>query len=307
MQTASSLTARRKEAKLQKQAERLVKRTKRETHASFKTDRNRDNKVLNGRKLYCKKMMEAEYIDRDTLYTYLSEMWLRLGDMPYMTDPSTLTFFTRALNAYHILARMYAQPNMGKTVELCKVAYSALVTWLTDFDELESPQRRREVLSPLYTACLCIADSYEHISQHLFEYLTNYTRAQQVCKKVCITATLRQALRDEFVAVVNGKDVRQAAKDSGLPYNEFRTDIIVWANHLYDIHTLVPNSPPASRPRSVPEIRVDWLQILLADNFKFLRGILLDAEGELRTLENKTGLSVFDWAAHESKILGVKL
>ena len=136
MQTASSLTAKRKEAKLQKQAERLVKRTKRETHASFKTDRNRDNKVLNGRKMYCKKMMDAPLIDRDTLYTYLSEMWLRLGDMPYMTDPSTLTFFTRALNAYHILARMYAQPNMGKTVELCKVAYSALVTWLTDFDAL---------------------------------------------------------------------------------------------------------------------------------------------------------------------------
>nr|DAS17022.1 MAG TPA: hypothetical protein [Caudoviricetes sp.] len=307
MQTASSLTAKRKEAKLQKQAERLVKRTKRETHASFKTDRNRDSKVLNGRKLYCKKMMDAPLIDRDTLYTYLSEMWLRLGDMPYMTDPSTLTFFTLALNAYHILARMYAQPNMGKTVELCKVAYSALVTWLTDFDELESPQRRREVLSPLYTVCLCIADSYEHISQHLFEYLTNYTRAQQVCKKICITATVRQALLDEFIAVVNGKDVRQAAKASGLPYNEFRTDIIVWANHLYDIHTLVPNSPPASRPRSVPEVRVDWLQILLADNFKFLRGILLDAEGELRTLENKTGLSVFDWVAHESKILGVKL
>ena len=56
MQTASSLTAKRKAAKLQKQAERLVKRTKRETHASFKTDRNRDNKVLNGRKMYCKKM-----------------------------------------------------------------------------------------------------------------------------------------------------------------------------------------------------------------------------------------------------------
>ena len=307
MQTASSLTAKRKEAKLQKQAERLVKRTKRETHASFKTDRNRDNKVLNGRKLYCKKMMDAPLIDRDTLYTYLSEMWLRLGDMPYLTDPSTLTFFTRALNAYYILARMYAQPNMSKTVELCKVAYSALVTWLTDFDELESPQRRREVLSPLYTACLCIADSYEHISQHLFEYLTNYTRAQQVCKKVCITATLRRELRDEFVAVVNGKDVRQAAKASGLPYNEFRTDIIVWANHLYDVHTLVPKSPPASRPRSVSEVRADWLQIMLANDFKFLRGILLDAEGELRTLENKTGLSVFDWAAHESKILGVKL
>lgn len=307
MQTASSLTAKRKEAKLQKQAERLVKRTKRETHASFRADRNRDTKVLNGRKAYCKKMMDAPLINRDTLYTYLTEMWLRLGDMPYMTDPSTLTFFTRALNAYHILARMYAQPNMGKTVELCKVAYSALVTWLTDFDELESPQRLREVLSPLYTACLCIADSYEHISQHLFEYLTSYTRAQQVCKKVCITATLRRELRDEFVAVVNGKDVRQAAKASGLPYNEFRTDIIVWANHLYDVHTLVPKSPPASRPRSVPEVRADWLQIMLANDFQFLRGILLDAEGELRTLENKTGLSVFDWAAHESKILGVKL
>lgn len=74
-----------------------------------------------------------------------------------------------------------------------------------------------------------------------------------------------------------------------------------------DVHTLVPKSPPANRPRSVPEVRADWLQIMLADNFKFLRGILLDAEGELRTLENKTGLSVFDWAAHESKILGVKL
>lgn len=307
MQIASSLTAKRKEAKLRKQAERLVKRTKRETHASFKTDRNRDTKVINGRKAYCKKMMDAPYINHDTLYTYLTEMWLRLGDMPYMTDPSTLTFFTRALNAYHILARMYAQPNMGKTVELCKVAYSALVTWLTDFDELESPQRRREVLSPLYTVCLCIADSYEHISQHLFEYLTNYTRAQQVCKKLCIVITPRRELFDEFVAVVNGKDVRQAAKASGLPYNEFRTDLIVWANHLYDVHTLVPKSPPASRPRSVPEVRADWLQILMANNFAFLRGILLDAEGELRTLENKTGLSVFDWVAHESKILGVKL
>ena len=307
MQTASSLTAKRKEAKLQKQAERLVKRTKRETHASFRTDRNRDTKVINGRKAYCKKMMDAPYINRDTLYTYLTEMWLRLGDMPYLTDPSTLTFFTRALNAYHILARMYAQPNMGKTVELCKVAYSALVTWLTDFDELESSQRRREVLSPLYTACLCIAESDAHSSQHLVEYLTNYTRAQQVCKKLCIVITPRRELFDEFVAVVNGKDVRQAAKASGLPYNEFRTDLIVWANHLYDVHTLVPKSPPASRPRSVPEVRADWLQILMANNFAFLRGILLDAEGELRTLENKTGLSVFDWAAHESKILGVKL
>lgn len=307
MQTVSSITAKRKEAKLQKQAERLVKRTKRETHASFKTDRNIDNKVANGRKLYCKKMMDAASVNRNTLYSYLIEMWLRLGDMPYTTDPSTLTFFTRALNAYHILARMYDQPNMSKTVELCKEAYAALMTWLSDFDELDSPQRRREVLNPLHIACLCIADSYEHISQHLFEYLTNYTRAQQICKKICITAAARRELLDAFVAVTNGKDVRQAAKDSGLTYNEFRTDIIVWANHLYDVHTLVPESPPISRPRSVPEIRVDWLQIMLADNFKFLRGILLDAEGELRTLENKTGLSVFDWAAHEAKILGVKL
>lgn len=307
MQTVSSIIACRKEAKLQKQAERLVKRTKRETHASFKTDRNIDSKVSNGRKLYCKKMMDAPLIDPDVLYTYCIDMWLRLGDMPYTTDPSTLTFFTRALNAYHILARMYDQPNMSKTVELCKEAYAALMTWLSDFDELDSPQRRREVLSPLYTACMCIAESYEHISQHLFEYLMNYTRAQQVCKKICITTAMRRELLDEFVAVTNGKDVRQAAKDSGLPYNEFRTDIIVWANHLYDVHTLVPESPPASRPRTVPEIRADWLQILLANNFKFLRSILLDAESELRTLENKTGLSVFDWAAHEAKVLGVKL
>ena len=83
MQTVSSITAKRKEAKLQKQAERLVKRTKRETHASFKTDRNIDNKVSNGRKLYCKKMMDAASVNRDTLYSYLIEMWLRLGDMPY--------------------------------------------------------------------------------------------------------------------------------------------------------------------------------------------------------------------------------
>ena len=159
---------------------------------------------IRDRKLYCKKMMDAASVNRNTLYSYLIEMWLRLGDMPYTTDPSTLTFFTRALNAYHILARMYDQPNMSKTVELCKEAYAALMTWLSDFDELESPQRRREVLNPLRIACLCIADSYEHISQHLFEYLMNYTRAQQICKKICITAAARRELLDAFVAVVNG-------------------------------------------------------------------------------------------------------
>lgn len=103
MQTASSLTAKRKEAKLQKQAERLVKRTKRETHASFKTDRNRDNKVLNGRKLYCKKMMDAPLIDRDTLYTYLSEMWLRLGELRTLENKTGLSVFDWAAHESKIL------------------------------------------------------------------------------------------------------------------------------------------------------------------------------------------------------------
>lgn len=306
MQTQVIAPAKKKPAKISAKqmmdAKREGKRKKEMTRnlnnaAKFgRGDRNETAKIANKQKEYITSLIESPVIDEEDKLNCLIKMWLTYGDMRLKCEAHAIRFMQHTIRQYKMLAAIYDKPNANDTYKACDEAYDALNYWLRNFEDL-SPNQCDKTLEPLLDLLHNVDASMQHMPKGVLTITAQYSAAISAAKDSYRINTYRKGVLSAFLTIVEGKSSHAACRQYGLKYSEAHTDFLHIANMLTDIYRNIDDSVPDA-VESISDVRADYIKRMMMNGGALFAKLSGDAHSVIRTIENNTGIFMFDWRAY---------
>lgn len=259
-------------------------------------DRNETAKIANKQKEYITSLIESPIIDEEDKLNCLIKMWLTYGDMRHKCEAHAIRFMQHTIRQYKMLAAIYDKPNANDTYKACDEAYDALNYWLRNFEDL-SPNQRDKTLEPLLDLLHNVDASMQHMPKGVLTITAQYSAAISAAKDSYRINTYRKGVLSAFLTIVEGKSSHAACRQYGLKYSEAHTDFLHIANLLTDIYRNIDDSVPDS-VESISDVRADYIKRMMMNGGALFAKLSGDAHSVIRTIENNTGIFMFDWRAY---------
>lgn len=259
-------------------------------------DRNKTAKLAKQQKEYINSLIESPIIDEEEKLNCLIKMWLTFVDMRQKCEAPAVRYMQHVIRQYRVLAAIYDNPNAHDTYKACDDAYNALDAWLQNFDDL-SPNQRDKTLEPLLDLLHNVDASMQYMPKGVLTITAQYSAAISAAKDSYRINTYRKGVLSAFLTIVEGKSSHAACRQYGLKYSEAHTDFLHIANLLTDIYRNVDDSVPDA-VESISDVRADYIKRMMMNGGALFAKLSGDAHSVIRTIENNTGIFMFDWRAY---------
>ena len=200
----------------------------------------------------------------------------------------SVTIFEKLIRAMRVVSCIYEDGELSKTTNEAQAAIEELLE--KDSDGL-SPNQRREILKPLMKL-IQYCDAYDEIvPEKTIEKIAFYCASVQI---VLYTAGLHNRPQKYIKAmfdIINGKSIRDIAKEIGEKENVLREEVLNAAWHFYRIAEC-NNALEAAD--TIPELRAEGYKML--GNFETLADFIrLSTAKFLIPFEENTGIGLINY------------